>query len=281
MTWIKALAVCGLLVLAVAIIFGQTVGHEFIDCDDDPYVYGNPPVTAGLTPDSVWWAMTAYHAGNWHPLTWMSHMLDVDMYGIHYERPQDAKNPKEYKGPQPWKGPEAGRHHLTSVALHAAGAVVLFLALWQMTGEFWLSALVAAMFAVHPLRVESVAWAAERKDVLSGLFWMLTLLAYGWYVRRPGVGRYLAVSLCLALGLSAKSMLVSLPCVLLLLDFWPLRRRRQAAMLAAAVPRPMVAALQFPAATRIGGLVVEKLPLFAMSAAVCIIISSASTGPGR
>jgi protein O-mannosyl-transferase len=295
----KAAAVCGLLVLAVAIIYGQTVRHEFIVCDDEPYIYGNPYVAPGWKWDNVKWAMTGYHAGNWHPLTWMSHMVDVQVYGLHAEKP-DPQHPEKFKGPQPWKGPEAGWHHLTSVALHAAGAVALFLALWELTGQFWLSALVAAMFAVHPLRVESVAWAAERKDVLSGLFWMLTLLAYACYVRRAGrgwlmavadwlewgpaaksvlaallpVGWYLAVVLAFALGLTAKSMLVTLPCILLLLDVWPLRRvagwsetpKTKTGGSAGAAP-----SVRCQPQT-IGWLLVEKLPLFALAGGVCAII---------
>ena len=184
----KVLAVCFFLFLTVLFVFVQTVQHEFIVCDDDPYIYGNPHVVGGLTWDNVWWSLTSSAAGNWHPLTWMSHMLDVQVYGVHDIRPDGTPT-----GTERWKGPEAGGHHLTSVLLHAASAVVLFLALRRMTGAFWCSAFVAAMFALHPLRVESVAWAAERKDVLSGLFWMLTLLAYGGYALRPSVGRYLAV----------------------------------------------------------------------------------------
>ena len=310
-TWLKASAVCGLLVVAVAIIFGQTVRHEFIVCDDEPYVYGNPNVATGLTTDNVRWALTAYHAGNWHPLTWMSHMLDVSMYGIQSGKQEAASVPKTGSGEQPGKRLGAGGHHLTSAILHALSAVVLFLALWLMTGEFWLSALVAAMFAVHPLRVESVAWVAERKDVLSGLFWMLTLLAYGWYARRPNMMRYLTVAAFLALGLSAKSMLMTLPCVLLLLDFWPLRRvaggrlgalfgaeeteneptalgRRKADDVYLLQPtaegvcrlrRMGQSSARFPPRS-LDWLVVEKLPLLALSAAVCYIIVKGQQGAG-
>ena len=198
----KAAAVCALLLLAVALVFGQTVGHEFINYDDDQYVYENPQVTGGLTARAVAWAITAGHASNWHPLTWLSHMLDVQLFGLN-----------------------AGGHHLTNVLLHAAVAILLFLVLWRMTGALWRSAFVAAVFAVHPLRVESVAWVAERKDVLSGLFFMLTLWAYVGYARRPfSLGRYLMVTVLFGLGLMAKPMLVTLPLVLLLLDYWPLGR---------------------------------------------------------
>ena len=195
-------AVCGFLLLAVALVFGQTVGHEFVNYDDNQYVYENPQVAQGLTARGIAWAFTTVHASNWHPLTWLSHMLDCQLYGLN-----------------------AGGHHLTNVLLHAATAILLFLVLRRMTGDLWPSAFVAAVFAIHPLRVESVAWVAERKDVLSGLFFMLTLGAYVGYARRPfSLGRYLAVVLLFALGLMAKPMLVTLPFVLLLLDYWPLGR---------------------------------------------------------
>ena len=153
---LKVLGVCCLLLVTVLAVFGQTVRHEFIVCDDNAYIYENAHVRDGLTWDSVRWALTTGYAGNWHPLTWLSNMLDVQCYGIH-------------PGNEPWKGPEAGGHHLTNVLLHAASAIVLFLVLRQMTGAFWCSAVVAGMFALHPLRAESVAWAAERKDVLGAV----------------------------------------------------------------------------------------------------------------
>jgi tetratricopeptide (TPR) repeat protein len=249
----EVLAVCSLLLLAVLLIYGQTVHHEFIACDDDVYVSLNSDVINGLTWNGVRWALTTSYAGNWHPLTWLSHMLDVQCYGVH-------------PAPEYWKDPEAGGHHLTNLLLHAASAIVLFLTLRQMTGTFWRSALVAAMFAVHPLHVESVAWIAERKDVLSGLFWMLTMLAYGWYARRPALGRYLLVMCLFALGLMAKPMLVTLPCVLLLLDFWPLGRWHFKSLPAAPTTQPLH---RFPSRS-IAWLMVEKAPLLAMSAAISI-----------
>jgi protein O-mannosyl-transferase len=196
------LVVCGLLLVAVAIVFGQTVRYDFVNYDDQLYVYDNLQVAHGLTAEGIAWAFTTGHASNWHPLTWLSHMLDCQLYGLH-----------------------AGGHHLTNILLHAATVILLLLVLWRMTGEFWPSAFVAAVFAIHPLRVESVAWVSERKDVLSGLFFMLTLWAYVSYVRHPfSLARYLAVVVIFALGLMAKPMLVTLPFVLLLLDFWPLGR---------------------------------------------------------
>jgi len=190
------------LLVGVALAFGQLRGHAFIDLDDGEYIYANPHVLAGLTRDGVGWAFTTMHAANWHPLTWLSHMLDVSCFGL-----------------------DAGRHHLVSVALHAVSAVALFLVLASSTGATWRSAVAAGLFALHPLHVESVAWAAERKDVLSGLFWMLGMGAYLAYSRRPGLWRYLGVALPFGLGLLSKPMLVTFPLVLLLLDYWPLQRQ--------------------------------------------------------
>ena len=236
-------AVCALLLLAVALVFGQTVGHEFVNYDDDDYIYENSQVTRGLTSEGVGWAFTRSHSGNWHPLTWMSHMLDCECYGL---RP--------------------GGHHLSNVLLHAATAILLFLALRQMTGRLWPSALVAVVFAVHPLRVESVAWVTERKDLLSGLFFMLTLAAYARYAGRPfSPARYLAVVVLFALGLMAKPMLVTLPFVLLLLDYWPLDR--------------------FDGSPRRGlRLIVEKIPLLLLAMASCMVtlqVQSMAFAEGR
>ena len=223
-------AVCGFLVLAVLMIFGRSVGYDFVDFDDDVYVYQNPHLSRGLTTDGIIWAFSTTQCDNWHPLTWLSYLLDYRLYGL-----------------APWG------YHLTNVLLHAAAATMLFLVLRRMTGDLWPSAFVAAVFALHPLRVESVVWVAERKDVLSGLFFMLTLAAYAGYVRRPfSLARYLTVAVLFALGLMAKPMLVTLPLVLLLLDYWPLGRMRPP-----------------------WRLVVEKLPLLAMSAASCVATSVA------
>jgi|WetSurMetagenome_2_1015567.scaffolds.fasta_scaffold99501_1 protein O-mannosyl-transferase len=226
-----AAAVCGVLLLAVVLVFGRTVGHEFICYDDDRYVYENPVVQKGMTLEGLRWAMTYGEIGHWHPLTWLSHMLDCQIYGL-----------------------QAGGHHLTNILLHAAAAILLFLVLWRMTGFFWRSAFVAAVFAVHPLRAESVAWVAERKDVLSGLFFMLTIGAYVRYVRHPvSMVRYGAVVLLFALGLLSKNMLVTLPFVLLLLDYWPLNR------ISSFTPQDLFR------------LTVEKWPLFALAVASCVI----------
>ncbi|MEN6405642.1 MAG: tetratricopeptide repeat protein [Thermoguttaceae bacterium] len=253
----KTLVISLALVLAVFLVFGQTSQHEFLVCDDVQYIYGNPHVASGLSWENVQWALTTCHAGNWHPLTWMSHMLDATLY--------------------PAGSPGApGGHHLTNVWLHAASVVILFLALRQMTGALWCSALVAAMFAIHPLRAESVAWAAERKDVLSGLFWMLTLWSYSWYARRPSLGRYASVVVSFGLGLTAKSMLVTLPCVLLLLDYWPMRRWRPKGV---AISPEDAASPRFPVRS-LGWLVVEKLPLLALSLSVSAIVAAGQHGAG-
>ncbi len=189
------------LVAAIAIVFAPVVRHGFVNFDDPQYISENPFVTGGLSQRGISWAFTAGYAANWHPLTWISHMLDVQAFGL-----------------------DAGAHHATNVVLHAASALLLFGLLHRVTGAPGRSWFVAALFAVHPLHVESVAWIAERKDVLSTLFWMLTIWAYVRYVSQPRAGRYLTVVVLFALGLMAKPMLVTLPFTLLLLDVWPLGR---------------------------------------------------------
>jgi Flp pilus assembly protein TadD len=231
------------LVLATLTVYWQAGSYEFVNFDDDTYVTENHHLHKGLTRESFIWAFTATDEANWHPLTWLSHMLDFELYGL---------NPTG--------------HHLTSVFFHLANTLLLFLLLKLMTGAFWRSALVAALFALHPLHVESVAWVAERKDVLSTLFWMLTLWAYLGYVQRPGVRRYLLILLLFALGLMAKPMLVTLPCVLLLLDYWPLKRieiGQSASGLPAASQPSTIAEKPGGQAFR---LLLEKTPLFVLAA---------------
>ncbi len=197
----SAVAVCLLLALLTFALYWPLLGHGFCTVDDNQYLTENPHVASGLTWSGVAWAFCSGYAGNWHPLTWISHMLDCQLYGL---RP-------------------AG-HHLTNLLFHVANSVLLLLLLRRMTGALWRSAIVAALFAWHPLHVESVAWAAERKDVLSTFFGLLTLHVYVSYVRAPSGRNYLLTLLLFALGLMSKPMLVTLPCVLLLLDFWPLGR---------------------------------------------------------
>ena len=195
------IAISILLVALVWVVFGQTLHHDFVNYDDLDYVTKNAQISRGLTGDGVIWAFTHFHSANWHPLTWISHMVDCQIYGL-----------------DPWG------HHLTNVLVHAANAVLLFVVLRQMTGATWRSAFVAALFAIHPLRVESVAWVSERKDVLSGQFFFLTVMAYVRYTRAPNRLRLVVVTVLCALGLMCKPMLVSMPLVLLLLDYWPLNR---------------------------------------------------------
>ncbi len=191
-----------LLAAMVLAVFLPVTGHDFVLLDDEEYVYGNPNISGGLTAGAVAWAFTSIgYAANWHPLTWLSHILDVQLYGL------DPRG-----------------HHLTSLLLHAAAALAALAVIASMTGRIWPSFAVAALFAVHPLRVESVAWVAERKDVLSGLLWMAGLGAYVAYARRPAWPRYFLTAAVLALGLMAKPVVVTLPLVMLMLDYWPLGR---------------------------------------------------------
>jgi len=193
--------ICLLLTLAILAVYWQVTEHEFIDYDDNVYITDNPHVQSGLSSKSVVWAFTTTRAGNWHPLTWLSHLLDYQLFGL---------NPRG--------------HHLTSVSLHIANCILLFWVLRWATSTIWPSALAASLLAIHPLHVESVAWVAERKDVLSTFFWLLTVLAYIGYAKRPQKRTYMLVLILFALGLTAKPMLVTLPFVLLLLDYWPLNR---------------------------------------------------------
>jgi tetratricopeptide (TPR) repeat protein len=197
----RELLISLLLAGAAFALFLPVGGNEFLAYDDHVYVVDNPALSAGLTPAGISWAFTTFHASNWHPLTWLSHMLDVQLFGL------DPRG-----------------HHLMNAGIHAAAAALLFLALAGTTGAVPASAVTAAFFAVHPLHVQTVAWVAERKDVLSGLCWMLVLLMYLHYVRKPSPARYVSLVALYIFGLMAKPMLVSLPLILLLLDWWPLGR---------------------------------------------------------
>jgi Tfp pilus assembly protein PilF len=239
--------VCLSLALAVLCVYLQVSAHEFISYDDRLYVVENPHIASGLSQDGFRWAFSATQGGNWHPLVWLSHMLDCHLYGM---------NP--------------GRHHLTNVILHIVNTILLFIVFRRMTGASWRSALVAAVFALHPLHVESVAWVSERKDVLSTFFWMLIMWSYVRYVARPSGSRYLWVLLLFALGLMSKPMLVTLPCVLLLLDYWPLGRFKN--------PTPATPRSFRSSTHRLGGasaspafrLIWEKLPLLVLAVMVSV-----------
>ena len=296
----RTILICVLLGAATLLTFWPQTGHQFITYDDSFYVTENPQVQQGLSWEGLGWALRTGYAGNWHPLTWMSHMLDVQLFGL-----------------------DAGWHHLTSLLLHTASAVLLFLWLQRATGAAWRSAFVAGLFALHPLHVQSVAWAAERKDVLSGLFFMLTLWAYGRYaeVRSPkaevrraerasaqagarggaapedtehatrntvGAARstlhaprstfYLLSLLFFALGLMSKPMLVTMPFVLLLLDYWPLGR--WASLESKALSLESAQHSTHNTRHVVSGLVLEKLPFFALSAASCVVTLWAQSGGG-
>jgi tetratricopeptide (TPR) repeat protein len=260
----QVLAVCGGLLLAVGLVFGHTVRCGFVSFDDGAYVYANPHVLHGLSPHEIVWAWTRLHAGYWIPLCWISYMVDSQVFGL-----------------------AAGGYHLSNVLWHAATVVLLFLVLRQMTGRLWPSAMAAALFAIHPLRVESVAWVTERKDVLSGFFFMLTLGAYDRYVRGPSRGRYAAVVILFVLGLLAKPMLVTLPLVLLLLDFWPLGRFAESACSAAPPPDgdggESLGGRSSPRLVLRPRLIVEKIPLFVVAAALCLLTAATEgkTAGGR
>ena len=232
-----------MLLLAIAAVYWPVVGYPFTLFDDPDYVWLNPHVVAGLSWPGTIWAFTTLNFGNWHPLTWLSYMLDIRLFGMH-----------------------AGVCHTVNVLFHAANTALLFWALKRMTGAVWRSALVAALFGLHPLHVESVAWIAERKDVLSTFFFMLTLLAYVRYVEKSRVQGprskvfYGLALLWFALGLMSKPMLVTLPFVLLLLDYWPLKRILQL--------------------SSFKHLLLEKLPFFALSIVSCVITYLAQAAGG-
>jgi Tfp pilus assembly protein PilF len=225
-----------LLVTATLGVFWQASGFDFIHYDDDKYVTDNAHVLTGLTIANVRWAFSTGYYLNWHPVTWLSHMLDCQIFGLN-----------------------AGPHHVVSILFHVANTLLLFEILKRMSGALWCSALVAALFALHPLHVQSVVWISERKDLLSTFFEFLAILGYCAYVARPTVRRYLLVLFPFALGLMAKSMIVTLPVLLLLLDYWPLGR---------AFPNPE---MPRTVRARVPGLILEKLPLFLLSAGAGVV----------
>ena len=225
----KIAGLCILLAGLVWIVFSQTLRHQFVNFDDESYIYANPVVSRGLTPQAIGWAFTHIVSHNWHPLTTISHMGDCQLFDL-----------------------KPAGHHFINVMLHTIAAILLLIVLYRTTGALWRSAFVAAIFAIHPLHVESVAWIAERKDVLSAVFFMLTIDAYIQFVRRPSVIRYAILSIFFALGLMSKPMLVTVPLVLLLLDYWPLQRFQNAR---STIPR----------------LFFEKIPLLILSVPVALI----------
>jgi protein O-mannosyl-transferase len=246
------LALGCLLVFATLVLYHPVVHYPFASADDDSYIGGNAHVKYGFEPDTVTWAFTTFRDANWHPLTWLSHALDCHLYSL-----------------------DAGKHHQTNVILHTVNAVLLFWVLLSATGYVGRSAMVAALFAVHPINVESVVWISERKNVLSMLFFLLPLGAYRWYVLRPRAGRYTVVALLYALALMAKPQVVTFPFVLLLWDYWPLRRMFGKDEEFSATLTPALAP-----AKSLSWLVWEKLPLFALSAASAVITVIAQRSGG-
>jgi len=236
----KPILLGALLVLATLLLYGPVTHHEFLDYDDSQYVTKNIHVSTGLNLGNVVWAFTSFHESNWHPLTWLSHMVDCQLFGLN-----------------------SGPHHFVNVALHAANVLLLFLLLQRATGARWRSFIVAALFALHPLNVETVAWVAQRKSLLSTLFSLLTIAAYGWYVGRPDCKKYLVVVVAFSLALMSKPMAVSLPLVLLLLDYWPLGRYKD-----------------LPFRRKWVRLSMEKLPLLLMSAASSVVTMVAQRAGG-
>ncbi len=242
---------CLALTAVVLAAYNPIVHNSFVNYDDEGYILNNSHVRAGLTWETVKWAFTTYDQSNWHPLTWLSHALDCEMFGVH-----------------------AVGHHYTSLLLHAANAVLLFLLLQSATGFRWRSLMVAALFALHPINVESVAWASERKNVLSMMFFLLALYAYGWYARSPGARRYLVVTLAFACALMSKPQVVTFPFLLLLWDYWPLRRigaKSDTDEAEESQPAPKASA---------GWLLLEKLPWFALAAASSFMTMQAQRAAG-
>jgi tetratricopeptide (TPR) repeat protein len=233
---LNTLFVCIGLIFACLLGYGQVYHNDFINWDDNEYITENPYVHSGLSLQNIKWAFTTCKQVDWNPVTWISHMLDCELFDLN-----------------------AGLHHLVNVLLHCASTVLLFWVLKRMTDAVWPSAFVAALFALHPLHVESVAWMAERKDVLSTFFWFLTMLAYDRYVLRPRIAGYLLVLLFFVLGLMSKPMLVTLPFVLLLLDYWPLERFGK---------------------VKTGRIILEKLPLFVFSGALSVVTFIVAQGGG-
>lgn len=233
--WIPAL----LLAAMTFAVYSPVLKYPFVNYDDVDYVTQNPRVQQGLTLETVRWAISSTAQANWHPLTWISHAIDCQLFGL-----------------------DPAGHHFTSILLHVANAVLLFWLLMRVTRRVWPSLMVAALFALHPINVESVAWVAERKTALSMFFFLLTLAAYGWYARRPRIGPYLVAIVLFLLALAAKPMVVTLPFVLLLVDCWPLQRIEHWLPPSQAFPVP-----QFP----LRRLILEKLPLFALSAASSVV----------
>ena len=237
---VPLLYACILLALLIFATYSGVAFNDFVEFDDEPYVYGNSHIVEGLSRANIIWAWTSFEEGNWHPLTWMSHMLDVELFGL-----------------------DAAGHHWMNVILHVCNAILVFIFLQRVTGRYWESLSVAVIFAIHPLRVESVAWASERKDVLSAFFYLSALCFYSSYIKTEKRSSYVATALCMALGLTAKAMPVTLPVLLLILDFWPFHRYAEGTAL-----------------RKFLTLFVEKIPLFILSFIASVIAFHAQSNQG-
>lgn len=241
--------ICLFLALSTLAVYWQTYNYDFVYFDDQVYVAENYAVQAGMSKHGLHWALTTFEGGNWHPLTWLSHMLDVELFGLN-----------------------AGMHHVTNLLFHIANSILVFFLFRRMTGAMWRSAFVASIFAIHPLHVESVAWIAERKDVLCTFFWMLTMLAYVHYTKKNGLGAYILVIVFFMLGLMSKPMIVTLPLILLFLDYWPLGRLRFRGTVNCSYLNIKQRTVSF--------LLVEKIPLFVLSALVSLLTLVAQNKAG-
>src|SRR5215213_5562083 len=237
--WLIAAAIA----LITLVLYVQVRSHQFVGLDDEQYIVENPIVRSGLTAQGIAWAFTTFHAANWHPLTWLAHMLDCQLFGLN-----------------------AGAHLLVNTLIHIGNTLLVFIFFRRTTGAHWRSAIIAALFAWHPLDVESVAWAAERKDTLSAFCGLLSLLAYVRYTQAPSASRFAIVASFLALGLLAKPMLVTWPFLMLLLDVWPLERATLAGLTSVFREHRK--------------LIIEKVPLLGIVAVSCVMTSLAQAHGG-
>ena len=247
----QVIVICAILVVSTLVVYLQVLYSDFTNFDDEIYVSENQHVNTGLTLEGISWAFTSKDVSYWHPLTWLSHMLDCELFGL-----------------------KPGMHHLTNLILHMANGLLLFWVFNRMTGSPWRSAFVAFVFALHPLNVDSVAWVSERKNILSTLFWLLTMLSYTSYVHRGGVRRYILTLFFFTLGLLAKPMLVTLPFVMLLLDYWPLGRFQPEKPDNDSAAKTNKRVIRSHQASPFFRLIVEKAPFFVLAGVSIFLFSS-------
>jgi hypothetical protein len=242
-----------MLIVATIVTYWQVGNHQFISLDDGLYIFENPKIRAGMSVEGIAWAFGFTGIAYWHPLTWISHMLDCQLFGLN-----------------------AGRHHMMNLIFHLTNSLILFYLFRKITGDSWKSGVIATLFAVHPINVESVAWIAERKNVLSTFFWMLTLMSYSFYSVKRRLITYTLTLLLFGLGLLAKPAIVTLPFVMLLLDFWPLNRLRTIPLKSDARRMTLADIKTWLQKSNISGLILEKIPFFFLTT-VSIYISYMST----